>query len=83
MWNFSAVFICSDFFRAYSLSIMFAIAPRVCFVSSLFWAYVYLVFLYNLCFLSISFIIHSPLTHVFLGAVEAMQLNTPLTAYLF
>ena len=39
-----------SFFRAFGLSIIFAIAPRVCFVSSLFWAYVYLVFLYNLCF---------------------------------
>jgi len=38
-----------SFVRAFSLSIMFAIAPRVCFVSSLFWAHVYLMFLYNLC----------------------------------
>lgn len=40
-----------SFFRAFHLSIVFAIAPRVSFVSSMFWAYVYLVFLYNLCFL--------------------------------
>jgi len=57
-----------SFFRAFILSIVFAIAPRVSFVSSMFWAYVYLVFLYNLCFLYISFIILSSLTHVFLGA---------------
>jgi hypothetical protein len=36
-----------SFFRAFSVSIMFAITPRVCFVSSLFWVHVYLVFVYN------------------------------------